>query len=120
MKMRKGVAAYVQKFKGFVAAEYRKLGCRLERIGKKMSEKRYLVIDQYEDDNSIRVCESLEEANVEAESTWYSMSVSDKKRHHVYVIDVTGKDVGWEDGEPVWADYHCGGYEPGRFDSDTL
>lgn len=92
----------------------------LERIGKTMEEKRYLVINQFGDDNSIEICESLEDANAEAESTWSAMCGADQKRHHVYVIDVTGKDVGWEDGEPVWEDFHSGGYEPGRFDSDTL
>lgn len=83
-------------------------------IEKYVKERKYLVIDEGEHDSIVRVFDTLEEANHEADYLWNHMTRYDKKYSHVYVLDVTEDDLA---DRFEWDSFTSGGYCEGRFDS---
>jgi len=94
----------------------------LERIGEKMNEVKYLVMNESLDHGEVRnidieMFETLDEANVEAEKVWDHMNGYDKKRSHVYAFDIKRSDL---DDFDDWMSFTAGGYMDNRFDSDSI
>ena len=82
--------------------------------------KKYLLIDDKisGDSFTLGVYGTLKEANKEAVKEWDRMTDNDKKRSHVYVLDVEEEDCNRdESGNVDWVSWIEGGYEEDRFDS---
>ena len=100
----------------------------LKRIKERKEMKKYIMIEEnHGGDNWSKVFNTQEEANKEAVKTWDSLTTTEKKKKHVFVIDVTEDDIaedaieeyrngGFE--EFPWECWEDGGHEEGNFDSD--
>ena len=91
--------------------------------------KKYLVVDEPKNGGDIfaTVCNTLEEANVEAEYKWEHLTRSERKKRKIYaahVEDNTRYLHGWafddETGEVDFEAYHSLGVEDNYFDSDRI
>lgn len=100
----------------------------LKRIKERKEMKKWIMTEEnYGGDNWPKVFDTQEEANKAAVKTWDSLTAAEKKKKHVFVIDVTEDDIaedaieeyrngGFE--ELPWDCWESGGYEEGSFDSD--
>ena len=125
-KMFAGIEQYLQQNKGLLLSDImynENVWKDFENYYKGVeSMKRYLVIDEYQDNEFIDVLETRTAANNAAEKLWNGMTTAEKKTHHVYVLDVTEDDLADyafdEDGNINWTCYESGGYESDLFDSE--
>ena len=100
----------------------------LKRIKERKEMKKWIMIEEnYGGDNWPKVFDTQEEANKAAVKTWDSLTTAEKKKKHVFVIDVTEDDIAedaieeYRNGgleEFPWDCWESGGYEEGSFDSD--
>jgi transcriptional regulator with XRE-family HTH domain len=100
----------------------------LKRIKERKEMKKWIMIEEnYGGDNWPKVFDTQEEANKVAVKTWDSLTAAEKKKKHVFVIDVTEDDISedaieeYRNGEYEefpWECWEDGGHEEGNFDSD--
>lgn len=100
----------------------------LKRIKERKETKKWIMIEEnYGGDNWPKVFDTQEEANKAAVAKWDSLTAAEKKKKHVFVIDVTEDDISedaieeYRNGEYEefpWDCWEDGGHEEGNFDSD--
>lgn len=82
--------------------------------------KKYLLIDEKNtgDMFTLGIYDTLKQANKEAVKEWDRMTINDKKRLHLYVLDVKAENCNKDEDGIDWLSWTEGGYEENRFDSE--
>lgn len=94
-------------------------------LKKASTEKKFLMIKENGNNDTVAVYDTLEEANEAADTAWYYLTAQEKKKNHVYTAYVTEEMLApyaFEDGELDWTAYWNCNQEEGTFyfDSDNI
>ncbi len=105
--------------------EYKLIKENIITIKEEKGMRKYLVVDEPKNGGDIytTVCDTLEDANKEAEYQWDHLTCTEKKDRHIYVGHVEDNekylnDWAFDDDEVDYEAYHSLGVEQGYFDSD--